>query len=308
MSDQPRKTSLFIYVPVIILSGLLLYLVFSKNFQRGEESARVTPPREGGKQAVEVVDLRALAKDDALAAKGKTLFMTNCASCHGTKGAGDGDRATSLNPKPRNYHTDKFKYGNDVVSLYNTLMKGSAGTSMPSFALLPTEDLWAMVHYVRTLIPNPDPTTDAILAKLPESKGGTNASARTTSSTAAMDSTGPRIPILLAMQRMEQPASQQVAAIRADRNSSGAGIYSQRCASCHGNNGEGKAVRVLNVFPYKYEYTASLLQPDAAWFHNKEHFTSIVTQGLPGRLMPGNATLSRGEIDALYSFVRGFAR
>ena len=37
-----------------------------------------------------------------------------------------------LNPPPRNYKTEPFKFGNDIVSLHNTILKGSPGTSMPS--------------------------------------------------------------------------------------------------------------------------------------------------------------------------------
>lgn len=35
--------------------------------------------------------------------KGQEIFLQNCSSCHGEKGAGDGAAAASLNPKPRNY-------------------------------------------------------------------------------------------------------------------------------------------------------------------------------------------------------------
>lgn len=39
-------------------------------------------------------------------AEAKQLFDTLCAACHGTGGKGDGQAASALNPKPRNY-TDK---------------------------------------------------------------------------------------------------------------------------------------------------------------------------------------------------------
>ena len=45
----------------------------------------------------------ALAAGDA--AKGKTLFETNCASCHGTSGKGDGPVAASLTRPPSDLTT-----------------------------------------------------------------------------------------------------------------------------------------------------------------------------------------------------------
>jgi mono/diheme cytochrome c family protein len=307
MSDKPVKTSLFIYVSVIVAAALIIFFVFSQNFQSGEQTGKSTPPPVGGKQtAVPTVDLRALAKDAGLAAKGKTLFMTNCATCHGPEGYGNGDRAASLNPKPRNYHTEKFKFGDDIADIFGTLTKGSPGTSMPSFALLPQEDLMAMAHYVRTQIPNPTPTNDAVLAKFPESRGSGGSAAPTTAAAtpAAKDTSSPRIPIMLAMERMSERPVARVSAIKLERNSAGERIYLQRCASCHGNNGEGKEVRVISVAPVRYESTASLVNPGASWLNNKDKFTTIVTEGIPGRIMPGNGTLTRAEVDALYSYIR----
>lgn len=47
------------------------------------------------------------------AAKGKPVFETNCASCHGTSGKGDGPVGAALNPKPRDFSTGQFKFDAD---------------------------------------------------------------------------------------------------------------------------------------------------------------------------------------------------
>jgi mono/diheme cytochrome c family protein len=308
MSTKPGS-NFIAYTIVIVIAAVIVTMVFMKNFQSGEQAGKATPGRpETSASNAPGLDLRALAKDDGLAAKGKTLFMTNCASCHGTKGYGDGDRAASLNPKPRNYHTEKFKFGDDIVSIFNTLQKGSPGTSMPSFALLPPEDVMAMAHYVRSLIPTPTPTTDAIIAKLPEAKAG---GAAPVTPTAMMDSlfkdTGPRIPIQVAMQRLEVPPVPARATSKGNSSLPGAALFAQRCAACHGARGEGMPQRVLAVAPYRYENAAALAGSQAAWARDPGKFAEIVVHGLPGRIMPGNAALTRQQIDDLYTFVRSFS-
>ena len=45
------------------------------------------------------------------AAAGKELFVkTNCNSCHGMEGKGDGPVAAALDPKPRNFTVGNFKF------------------------------------------------------------------------------------------------------------------------------------------------------------------------------------------------------
>lgn len=83
-----------------------------------------------------------------LIARGKTLYETNCISCHGEKGDGKGPAAVALTPKPRNFLEEEFKYGDDVQSIFKTLEKGSPGTAMPSFAQLSSDDRKALAAYV----------------------------------------------------------------------------------------------------------------------------------------------------------------
>lgn len=85
-----------------------------------------------------------------LTARGKTLYETNCGACHGEKGDGKGPAAAALTPKPRNFIEEKFKYGDDMQSIFKTLAKGSPGTAMPSFAQLPSDDRKALAAYVRS--------------------------------------------------------------------------------------------------------------------------------------------------------------
>jgi mono/diheme cytochrome c family protein len=101
-----------------------------------------------------------------LVEKGKTLFSTNCASCHGTEGKGDGVAGASLNPKPRNFHDlNGWKNGAKFSQIYKTLQEGITGTAMPSFSTLLPEDRIAILHYIRTFTSYPE-ITDAELTEL----------------------------------------------------------------------------------------------------------------------------------------------
>ncbi len=301
---SPKNSSIFLYIPVVILAIVIVGVVFNWQFKDGEEVGASLPPPQKDVQAAKVVNHRALAQDTGLAADGKMLYTINCASCHGVDGQGDGPRAAGLNPPARNYKTQSFKYGDDVASIYNTLEKGSPGTSMPSFSLLPPRDVWAMVHYVRTMIPNPTPTDDAIIASLPETPAGADASGGEAAA-ATDEATAGRIPIALAMQQIEDDPFPPGKATRDyDRTTLGAQIYLARCASCHGQYGEGMTNAVIAVAPYRYSTTPPLYTRNAPWVSDRKVFDNLVIYGLSGRIHPGNGAMTKAQLDALYTFVQ----
>lgn len=86
-----------------------------------------------------------------LLAKGKASFEINCASCHGSKGLGDGVAAIALNPKPRNYVKDAFKNGDKPEDVFKTLKEGLRNTPMVSFAHLSEQERWGLAYYVLEL-------------------------------------------------------------------------------------------------------------------------------------------------------------
>jgi hypothetical protein len=87
-----------------------------------------------------------------LLSKGKELFQTTCASCHGDNGEGNGPTAVTLNPKPRDFHQlTGWKNGSKISQIYKTLQDGVAGSAMASFNYLPPGDRFALIHFVRSL-------------------------------------------------------------------------------------------------------------------------------------------------------------
>ena len=86
------------------------------------------------------------------------LYREHCAHCHGVTGDGAGPTATFLNPYPRDYRRGLFKFKSTPRTipptdddLHRTLYEGIPGTSMPSFKLLPLNELESLAHYVRYL-------------------------------------------------------------------------------------------------------------------------------------------------------------
>ncbi len=86
-----------------------------------------------------------------LLAKGEASYKTNCAVCHGDKGAGDGPAGASLTPKARSFAGETFKYGSKPEQVFKTITEGSKNTSMAPFKHLPEEERWALTYFVLSL-------------------------------------------------------------------------------------------------------------------------------------------------------------
>ena len=96
----------------------------------------------------------ALAAD---AAKGKALFSSLCASCHGEQGLGDGPVAAALPPemKPRNLKDGAMKFATDDAKFMELLKKGGASVGlnplMPAQSQLSDAEMKDVIAYVHSL-------------------------------------------------------------------------------------------------------------------------------------------------------------
>jgi mono/diheme cytochrome c family protein len=88
--------------------------------------------------------------NQALLDKGKTVYTMNCVACHGDKGDGNGPAGAVMNPKPRNFITDKFKKGDKPAAVFEVVSKGLKDTTMAAFGHLSEEERWAVSHYLLT--------------------------------------------------------------------------------------------------------------------------------------------------------------
>lgn len=72
-------------------------------------------------------------------AKGEKMYMANCATCHGTKGDGQGPRAYFINPKPRNFIDKNFRLAFNRPAIYTAVHDGRLGAEMPAWSKVLTD-------------------------------------------------------------------------------------------------------------------------------------------------------------------------
>ena len=89
-----------------------------------------------------------LGADAALA--GAEVFKTNCATCHGDTGHGDGAAGVGLDPAPKNLAELQSQVGDDY--LFWRISTGKDGTSMVSWkGALTEEQIWQVISFLHTL-------------------------------------------------------------------------------------------------------------------------------------------------------------
>ena len=141
----------------LALAALLMATGCSKKEPEAADAA-ATPAPEAASTAPAAEATTAAADANA----GATVYATNCATCHGAKGEGDGVAAAALNPKPANFAAGAFKYdanGNgapgDVDDIKAIVQDGAAkhGGSplMAPWPMLSAEQLQSVSEYVKSL-------------------------------------------------------------------------------------------------------------------------------------------------------------
>jgi mono/diheme cytochrome c family protein len=115
--------------------------------------------------AVALAALIASAAPAAFAADadaGKASYTTNCSSCHGDSGKGDGPVGGALQPPPRDFSQGDFAYDTDgdgekgsdadlTNVIQNGAMKYGGSPLMAPWATLSDEEVVNIIAYIRTL-------------------------------------------------------------------------------------------------------------------------------------------------------------
>lgn len=115
------------------------------------------------------VDIAMMKKpSDELIAKGKEIYSTSCASCHGADGKGDGAAGVAMNPKPRNFHSnDGWTNSADLSGMWKTLQEGISANGMAAYDVLPADQRLGLIHYIRNnFMTNPPEITDATIKEI----------------------------------------------------------------------------------------------------------------------------------------------
>jgi mono/diheme cytochrome c family protein len=202
-------SSLLVFLGALVIAALFASIVVPglRNANRPPAPMPVSPvvgetgwldpaefPPERGRE-IPAVDAKTLIDySPALVEKGSELFRRNCVQCHGDLGHGDGPAAATLNPRPRNFTSpDGWKRGPDLPSIFTTLTEGVTGSSMASFDYLSKADRMALAHYVQAL------------GTFSHGTGSPEAVAALTKElSAAGERTPNRIPVSMAMRKLEQ--------------------------------------------------------------------------------------------------------
>lgn len=110
------------------------------------------------------------ATQESVQAGQEVYGRMKCAECHGPGGRGDGPSAATLRDdwqrpiRPYDFTRgpDSMKGGASPADIYRTFMTGMAGTPMPAYAdLLTEEEGWQLVHHVQSLWAVDAPATPA---------------------------------------------------------------------------------------------------------------------------------------------------
>jgi len=81
--------------------------------------------------------------------KGQNIFNSQCFTCHGTDGKGDGPAAISLHPKPANLTSARVQRQSDGAIFWKIT---NGNSPMPSFESgLSKNQRWELVDYIRQL-------------------------------------------------------------------------------------------------------------------------------------------------------------
>lgn len=179
--DLFRDLEKFYGVLYMLLLGFILYLGvkyvktldYNKLFHApallsSDSNMRVTLPLKRGSITPPVDVIRVSTPNPDLIAKGKDLYNTNCASCHGETGEGNGAAGLTLIPPPRNFVDPSkqiWKIGPKISNMYVTLQEGIPNTGMASFSTIPPEERFAIIQYVQTFNPTfPKDSPDSLKA------------------------------------------------------------------------------------------------------------------------------------------------
>lgn len=209
--------------------------------------------------------------------RGKMVYEAHCASCHGSKGDGNGPVAPYLWPKPRDFTKGIFKYraspgpSPSDVELMETMKKGIPGASMPGWDMLASTDWRVILATVKNFLP---------------------ASAK-----------GPPAPYV------EIP---DVVKATPESIEEGKKLYvSAGCGSCHGaeGHGDGPASQSLRDAWGQPITPRDLTRGPLRWGNTERDIYRTLLMGIPGTPMPAHeGTFTPPQIWSLVHYIKSIQK
>jgi mono/diheme cytochrome c family protein len=91
-----------------------------------------------------------VAATEASLARGREIYASSCAICHGVQGRGDGPLARTMVPRPSDFRLHMIE-GHTDAQLFEWVSNGVPETAMQGFATqLSEEDRWNVINYLQT--------------------------------------------------------------------------------------------------------------------------------------------------------------
>jgi mono/diheme cytochrome c family protein len=132
---------------LILISGVLL-LMFSSHNSLAQNKDWIVPAK-----FVKLENPTNPNSEDM--AIGKSLYAKHCRSCHGKTGRGDGPKAAEVKGDLGDFASEGFQAQTDGELFYKSY---EGRDDMPNYRKkIPNEeDMWLIVHFMRTMGPEPD--------------------------------------------------------------------------------------------------------------------------------------------------------
>jgi mono/diheme cytochrome c family protein len=141
MLDQPRADAQ--RPSAFFADGRVDQLPAPGSVARGHLPYRVTTPAEADLVA------NPLPRTREVLARGRFVFRTYCAVCHGPLATGEGSLTSAYGAKPANLQAVTIRAYSDG-RIHDVILRGK--NSMPSYAAVLSEDeRWSAIHYLRAL-------------------------------------------------------------------------------------------------------------------------------------------------------------
>lgn len=127
---------------IILFAGFFTMALFAFTTKTADQKPWPVPEAAKSKPNPVKADAESIAN-------GKSLYTTHCKSCHGTKGKGDGPKASQLDTESGDFTLASFQSQTDGSLFYKT---AEGRKDMPSFKkkIPEANDIWAVVNYMRT--------------------------------------------------------------------------------------------------------------------------------------------------------------
>jgi len=144
LKKRSSKEEVFKRIPLVLLT--LLFLGFALWAQKDQPPAKPPTP-ESKVPPADAARVNPVKPTEESLAKGKKMYVIDCAMCHGKDGDGKGDMASDMKNVTDFTAPDAMKNRTDG-ELFYVIRKGK-GEMPPEGDRVKDDELWNMVNYIR---------------------------------------------------------------------------------------------------------------------------------------------------------------